>query len=296
MTEQSVEIFLAVVRAGSISAAAQAFYITQPAVSRHIRALETEIGCTLFRRGKGIRKILLTEQGEAFLSLAQRWLSLWRETKEISIKTALRLNLSSVGSISECILPDVIHRFISEYPQITFHFGNYHSFEAYRHIEDGTTDLALISDDMYYNGVETIPAFREPMVLLTSDLLDTTTDLVHPSRLDPLQEIRLPWNPEYDAWHDFWFSPTAHARAVVDQMNLLEEFLSWGKCWAIAPISVANVISKRCTICIHELEEGPSPRIIYYLRNPNSCAQSVPIFLGCLKESLLQTAGIECLL
>lgn len=43
MTEQDVEIFLAVVRWGSISAAAEAMFITQPAVSRHIRELEREL-------------------------------------------------------------------------------------------------------------------------------------------------------------------------------------------------------------------------------------------------------------
>ena len=64
MTEQDVEIFLAVVRWGSISAAAEAMFITQPAVSRHIRELERELGCPLVRRSKGRRHIELTEQGE----------------------------------------------------------------------------------------------------------------------------------------------------------------------------------------------------------------------------------------
>ena len=296
MTQQSIEIFLAVVRTGSISGAAQTFYITQPAVSRHIRDLENEIGCTLFQRGKGIRKISLTEQGESFLALAQRWLTLWRETREISAKTAPRLNLSSVGSISTYILPDVIQRFISEHPEITFHFSNHHSFEAYRYVENGTSNLAFISDDMYYSGVETIPAFREPMVLLASKSYELPDSPAHPAQLDPLQEIRLPWNPEYDVWHDFWFSLTAPARAVIDQMSLLEAFLSWGECWAITPISVANAISLRCAVSVHELQEGPSPRIIYYLKNPSSCPQSVPIFLACLKQSILQLSGMECLL
>ena len=40
MTQQGIEVFLAVARLGSISAAAQALYITQPAVSRHLKSLE----------------------------------------------------------------------------------------------------------------------------------------------------------------------------------------------------------------------------------------------------------------
>ena len=47
MTLQEIEVFLTVVRTGSISAAAQSLYITQPAVSRHLNTLERELDCTL---------------------------------------------------------------------------------------------------------------------------------------------------------------------------------------------------------------------------------------------------------
>ena len=47
MTHQEIEVFLAAVQTGSLSGAAQRLYITQPAVSRHIRALEQELGATL---------------------------------------------------------------------------------------------------------------------------------------------------------------------------------------------------------------------------------------------------------
>ena len=57
MTQQEIEVFLAVTKLGSVSAAAQALYITQPAVSRHIRALEENLGCTLLVRGRGKRQI-----------------------------------------------------------------------------------------------------------------------------------------------------------------------------------------------------------------------------------------------
>ena len=57
MTHQEIEVFLAVVRTGSVSGAAQALYITQPAVSRHIRTLERELCCPLLVRGRGVRRV-----------------------------------------------------------------------------------------------------------------------------------------------------------------------------------------------------------------------------------------------
>ena len=47
MTQQEIEVFLAVAKLGSVSAAAQTLFITQPAVSRHLRTLEEDLGCAL---------------------------------------------------------------------------------------------------------------------------------------------------------------------------------------------------------------------------------------------------------
>ena len=54
-----MEYYLAVVREGNISAAAQALHVSQPGLSRQMRDLEEELGVTLFERGS--RRIRLTE-------------------------------------------------------------------------------------------------------------------------------------------------------------------------------------------------------------------------------------------
>ena len=52
MTNLEIEAFLAVVRLGSITAAAQAIFITQPALSRRLQTLEEELGYPLFWGGE----------------------------------------------------------------------------------------------------------------------------------------------------------------------------------------------------------------------------------------------------
>ena len=56
-----MEYYLAIVREGNISAAAQALHVSQSALSRQIKDLEEELGVTLFERGS--RRIKLTEEG-----------------------------------------------------------------------------------------------------------------------------------------------------------------------------------------------------------------------------------------
>ena len=66
MTFLEIEAFLKITETGSFSAAAEALYVTQPALGRRIRAMEEELGYPLFVRGKGLRKVELTRQGQAF--------------------------------------------------------------------------------------------------------------------------------------------------------------------------------------------------------------------------------------
>ena len=61
MDIRTMQYFLAVIREGTISAAAQALHVAQPSLSRQMRELEEELGTILFVRGN--RKITLTEEG-----------------------------------------------------------------------------------------------------------------------------------------------------------------------------------------------------------------------------------------
>ena len=63
MTFLEIEAFLSIVQYGSFSAAAEKLYVTQPALGRRIRALEEELGYSLFVRNKGVRHVELTRQG-----------------------------------------------------------------------------------------------------------------------------------------------------------------------------------------------------------------------------------------
>lgn len=296
MTQQEIEVFLAVVKMGSVSAAAQALYITQPAVSRHIRALEQELGCSLLERGRGRRQVELTPQGRDFIEVAKKWTLLWQETQEITRRDRQHLlNVSSVGSVSSYLLPEVLHRFLDQEPNRALAFHNYHSQESYTYVDEGLVDLAIISDDMYHPHVETIPAFREPMVLLTRSG-STLPDRVHPSQLDPARELRCPWNPEYDLWHTFWFSSSVSAQAQLDQMSMLESFFRWTDSWAITPLSVASAIQDRCAVSIHRMEDGPPDRIIYYLLGQRRKPELTAAFLKCMDEELRQYPEIESFL
>ncbi len=106
MTSSQLNLFLVVAKHLNFSAAAKELYMTQPAVSHQIVALEKELGTKLFQRST--RKIQLTHSGELFLEDAKRILDL-----EDAAKERILLSKSSGDlSLSICYLLDPCHSFL----------------------------------------------------------------------------------------------------------------------------------------------------------------------------------------
>lgn len=286
MTPSEIQAFFEIIKTGSISTAAENLFVTQPALTRRIQTLETELGYTLFERKKGQKRIILTDKGKAFVSVAHRMEDLWQEALDIRQQEHTDLlKLSAINSVSSYILPEVFQNLSQEPMKIRISFHHCHSSEAYDYVANGMVDLALISDTRYYPNVETIPLFQEPMVLL-ANTSDTYPEIVSPDMLNPHNEIFLPWNPEFASWHDYWFGCTTQYHAFMDQMSLLEYFLSWKNTWAIAPLSVALPISKQPYISVHRLEAPPSDRIIYYIKKVNRKIPFAHTFFQDMKKQL----------
>jgi DNA-binding transcriptional LysR family regulator len=96
MNYRRLEYFLAVVDAGTVTAAAEELHIAQPALSRQLRTLEREIKLTLFEtRGN---RLVLTQAAHAFVDLARRLLQQTHATEEAV--TALRTGKVSTLTVA----------------------------------------------------------------------------------------------------------------------------------------------------------------------------------------------------
>ena len=80
MTIQQVQYVLEIARCGSISRAAAALYLSQPALSAQVRALEQELDCRLFRRSA--RGVEPTEAGVRFCRWAEPAAQAWTELRQ----------------------------------------------------------------------------------------------------------------------------------------------------------------------------------------------------------------------
>ena len=113
MTNQDIETFFAVLDHGTMTAAAEALYITQPSLSARLKSLEDQVGAPLFHHGKGQRRITLTDAGQHFLPLARRWQNLLSETQTFAAAEKREfLHVIAAYTANQYILPPVYQRFL----------------------------------------------------------------------------------------------------------------------------------------------------------------------------------------
>ncbi len=145
-----VEIFQTVATEGSISRAAEMLYLSQPAVSQHIRALEKDIGVQLLVRGR--RGVTLTPAGEVFLKYARQLLRLSREARESTVLTAQRgqqrqyLHIGATPGIGACLLPHWMNDFYASNHHITLALKVLSTSELVRRLAGPELAFAVVGD------------------------------------------------------------------------------------------------------------------------------------------------------
>lgn len=145
-----LEIFATVVQAGSFSAAAQTFPMTQPAVSQHIQDLEHSLGTALFIRGR--RGVTLTAAGETLYDYTRRILKLVAEAESqvtnVENIVSGQLTIGATPGVSTYLLPDWLGSFRKKYPQLNVALQTGVTTKNIQGVMEHTLDLAIVEGEL----------------------------------------------------------------------------------------------------------------------------------------------------
>ena len=157
MTYQDIHTFLTIASSSSLSKAAESLFVSQPALSHRLSALEEELGTELIIRRKGSRT----------LELARKWEQLWIETGKIKFeRPSTQLRIVNVDSLNFYFMPQVIENFLESHPKCSLHINTMQSNLSYKSVENKEADLGLITNPHFFKKVQTIPLFEEQLVFV----------------------------------------------------------------------------------------------------------------------------------
>ncbi len=141
-----VESLVVVAETGSIGAAAEQLFVTQPAVTARIQALEEVLGARLLVRGRTGSH--LTDAGRAFLPYAQRARAVLAagraQVAEIASGAAGHLAIGAAPAVSTYVLPAVLHHFQEQHPRVQLSVRSGHSEEVLQMVLREEIELGLM--------------------------------------------------------------------------------------------------------------------------------------------------------
>lgn len=156
MNLQQLTTFCTVLSEGSMTAAADKLFLTQPAVSQQIRNLEEEMGVNLLVRG--VRQIKPTLQGQLLYDYAKRILHLTQQA-EVAIQTISQeisgdLKIGTMNSIGLYLISPIIGLFLKHNSKLNINLSYGTGEKIISEMRKGEMDVVILPDLKSEYGIE----------------------------------------------------------------------------------------------------------------------------------------------
>lgn len=283
-----MEMFVAVVEEGSVRAASERVFRTQPAVSIAIRKLEEEVGVALFDRSKRY-DYRLTQAGEAMFTYASRMLSIRNETeaalRDICNLRAGRLRIGANESISLYLLPRLLEAFLKRHAGIRMEVLCEGSESLLTDLRDRKLDLALLSFKPDNCDLEAEFVMQDELVLVTHPshfLAHKETvkiqDLSEESLLVVDVSRPLPWHHKIaDAF--VRFKPPLHLTIENAPTETIKKMVALGLGVGLVPLMSVRDERERKQLAIIDLVDFRHERSVWLVRRRTAQSPTVKAFL-----------------
>lgn len=179
---KQIRYFQSVVRLGSFTAAAEAHFISQSAISQQIRALEDELGIVLLERKK--RSFTLTREGEYFykksLVLVADYDNIVRELQRMSGNNGEMLRIGLLKGYSGREFNSALSEFTANYPDVTVEVTHGNHDALYALLKNGDIDV-VVNDQRR--------AFSDEYINVVLDIREYYAEISLNSPLAQLDEV-----------------------------------------------------------------------------------------------------------
>lgn len=169
MQDFRLKVFDSVARNQSFTKAAAELFITQPAVTKHIKTLEIELGLRLFDRSSNI--ITLTPAGEVLHRYSAKIFALYQEAfYELgSFKNQLTgtFRLGASTTIAQYLISPLLAKFYEKNPKIQLNLLNGNTESIENAILEQKIDLGIVEGKKHNSGIRYHDFMEDELVAVT---------------------------------------------------------------------------------------------------------------------------------
>ncbi|MCJ1909977.1 LysR family transcriptional regulator [Planococcus ruber] len=274
MNYSQIESFLAIIRLGSLSKAAEHLYVSQSTISQRLHSIEKEYNVTLLNREKGVKSVTLTNEGERFYQIAERFETLYSETKNLKSGSAeATISIGAVDSVHNYVLRDIYSAIVHRLPDTRLAIHTHQSNEIYYLIDQRNIDIGFSLQDRVLKNVKVQKLFEEQMVLIQKKNPGLTQYEMDNSSLNPKQQLFINWGMNYQIWHEKHWGPTSNTFIQIDTAKMLGDFLEEEGMWAIVPVSIARDFHAKGLVDVFLLTDPPPSRSCFQVEKEGGNSQ-----------------------
>lgn len=290
MNLADIETFLAVVNTKSVTRTAKMLFLTQPTVTHRLNALEAELGFPLVIRKKGCKQVELTERGSDFIPVAERWVSLWKETQNLrGAEERISLSIGCTDSLNVVLLAPLYKKLVDTRPRLDLSVHTHQSRELYGILANHDVDMAFVYHNLPYKNIRSDKIFEERLYLVQSEEPAVAKPVVHTDEFDASKEIFMNWDDNYQIWRGICGGGAYRPHVSVDTVAMLDRLWSRPDNWAIAPESVIAELSRTRRLYVSEIENAPPNRSVYRIKRQSpklTSRRAVAVFERAVEEYL----------
>jgi DNA-binding transcriptional LysR family regulator len=287
-----VEAFVEVARRGNVTRAAEALFVTQPALTARLQSLERDLGARLFvRSGRGVR---LTDHGQAFLPYAERAHEALADGRRLLAELERggvgQLVIGAAPAVSTYVLPSILERFHAAHPRVQLTVRTGHSEEVLEMVVRRQVQIGLVRA-LRHPELAVVPLYEDELVLVT-DPAHRFAERGEIS-LEAIAGERLILFDRASSYHDLTSAFLGEAGVIpagsmeLDNIDATKKMVAQGLGVALLPhTAVAEELTTGRLASIRILDAPPLRRRIVALhRRELAAASGIPgVFLDTLAE------------
>jgi DNA-binding transcriptional LysR family regulator len=155
LSMRELEVFRRVMELGTITAAAEALRISQPAVSRTLQQAERRLGFPLFWRRK--KRLLATPEAQSLfpetVSAFAAFDVVQKRAADLQAGRAGGLNIAAISAFANALLPAAVAKFCQSRPGVVITLQSMSALQVATHVANHQADLGFVIDSIAAPGV-----------------------------------------------------------------------------------------------------------------------------------------------